>query len=75
MVLEAADAHQVEERAYALKGASSNICAGPVRQAAQLLARVRRSEDLSETPQLYKVFKKEFKRLLEHLNSLPPPSA
>jgi hypothetical protein len=75
MALEAADAHQVEERAYALKGASSNICAGPVRQAAQLLERVRRSEDLREAPQLYKVFKKELKRLLEHLNSLPPPSA
>lgn len=44
-------------------------------EAAQLLERVRRSEDLSEAPQLYKVFKKEFKRLLEHLNSLPPPSA
>jgi HPt (histidine-containing phosphotransfer) domain-containing protein len=73
--LEAADAHQLEERAYALKGASSNICAGPVRQAAQLLERAGRSEDLSETPQLYKVFKKEFKHLLENLNSLPPPSA
>ena len=68
---EAGDAQQVEGRAHALKGASSNICAGPVREAAQLLERAGRSE----APQLYKVFKKEFKRLLEHLNSLPPPSA
>ena len=73
--LEAADAHQVEERANALKEASSNICAVPVREAAQLLERAGRSEDLSEAPQLYKVFKKEFKCLLEHLNSLQPPSA
>ena len=68
--LEADDTHQMEERAHALKGSSSKICAGPLREAAQLLERVRRSEDLSEAPQLYKVFKKEFKRLLEHLNSL-----
>ena len=73
--LETGDAHQVEERAHALKGASSNICAGPFLEAAQMLERAGRSEDLSEAPQLYKVFKKEFKRLLEHLNSLPPPSA
>jgi len=73
--LEAGDAHQVEGRAHALKGASSNICAGPVREAAQLLERAGRSEDFSEAPQLYKVFKKEFKCLLEHLNSLQPPSA
>ena len=73
--LEVADAHQVEERAHALKGVSSNICDGPVRQAAQLLERAGRSEDLSEAPQLYNVFKKESKRLLEHLNSLPSPSA
>jgi two-component system, sensor histidine kinase and response regulator len=73
--LEAGDAHQVEERAHALKGASSNICAVPVREAAQLLERAGRNGDLSEAPKLYKVFKKEFKRLLEHLHSLPPPSA
>jgi hypothetical protein len=72
---EAGDAHHVEGRGHALKRAYSNICAGPVREAAQLLERAGRSEDLSEAPQLYKVFKKEFKRLLEHLNSLPPPSA
>jgi len=73
--LEAGDAHQVEERAHALKGASSNICAGPVCEAAQLLERVGRNDDLSQAPQLYKVFKTEFNRLLEHLKSLPLPSA
>jgi HPt (histidine-containing phosphotransfer) domain-containing protein len=73
--LEAGDAHQLEERAHALEGASSNIYAGSVWEAAQLLEWAGRSEDLSEAPQLYKVFKMEFKRLLEHLNSLPPPSA
>lgn len=71
--LEAGDAHQVEERAHALKGASSNICAGPTREAALLLERAGRSGDLSQAPQLYRVFKKEFNRLLEYLNSLPPP--
>ncbi|MBT5469028.1 MAG: Hpt domain-containing protein [Nitrospina sp.] len=73
--LEAGDAHQVEERAHALKGASSNICAGPVREAALLLERAGRNGDLAQAPQLYKVFKKEFNRLLEHLKSLPPPSS
>ena len=72
--LEAGDAHEVEERAHALKGASSNICAGPVREAALLLERAGRNKDLSQGPQLYKVFKKEFQRLLEHLHSLPLPS-
>ena len=50
--LEADDTHQMEERAHALKGSSSKICAGPVREAAQLLERVRRSEDLSGTATL-----------------------
>ena len=72
--LEAGDAHEVEERAHALKGASANICAGPVREAALQLERAGRNKDLSQTPQLYKVFKKEFQRLLEYLKSLPPPS-
>ena len=72
--LEAGDAHEVEERAHALKGASANICAGPVREAALQLERAGRNKDLSQTPQLYKVFKKEFERLLEYLKSLPPPS-
>jgi len=73
--LEAGDAHQVEERAHALKGASSNICAGPVREAALLLERAGRSGELGDAPKLYKVFKKEFNRLLEYLDTLPPPSA
>ena len=72
--LEAGDAHEVEERAHALKGASANICAGPVCGAAQLLERAGRDKDLNEAPQLYRVFKKEFQRLLEYLKSLPPPS-
>ena len=71
--LEAGDAHEVEERAHALKGASSNICAGPVREAALHLERAGRNKDLSQAPQLYKVFRREFKRLLDYLNSLPPP--
>ena len=50
--LEADDTHQMEERAHALKGSSSKICADPVREAAQLLERVRRSEDLSGTATL-----------------------
>ena len=73
--LEAGDAYKVEERPYFFKGASSNICAGWVREAAQILRKAGRIEDLSEAPQLYKVFKKEFKRLFEHLNTLPPPSS
>jgi hypothetical protein len=40
-----------------------------------MLGKTGRIEDLSEAPQLYKVFKKEFKRLLEHLNTPAPPSA
>ena len=72
--LEAGDAHEVEERAHALKGASANICAGPVREAAGQLERAGRNKDLSQAPQLYSVFKKEFQRLLEYLKSLPPPS-
>jgi hypothetical protein len=73
--LEAGDAYKVEERPHFFKGASSNICAGPIREAAQMLGKTGRIEDLSEAPQLYKVFKKEFKRLLEHLNTPAPPSA
>ena len=72
--LQAGDAHEVEERAHALKGASANICAGPVREAAGQLERAGRNKDLSQAPQLYSVFKKEFQRLLEYLKSLPPPS-
>ena len=72
--LEAGDAHEVEERAHALKGASANICAGPVREAPNQLERAGRNKDLSQAPQLYSVFKKEFQRLLEYLESLPPPS-
>ena len=68
--LEAGDAHEVEERAHALKGASANICAGPVREAALQLERAGRSKDLSQAPQLYKVFKIEFERLIEYLKSL-----
>jgi HPt (histidine-containing phosphotransfer) domain-containing protein len=68
------DAHEVEERAHAIKGASANICAGPVREAALQLERAGRNKDLSQTPQLYKVFKKEFQRLLEYLKFLPLPS-
>ncbi len=71
--LEAGDAHEVEERAHALKGASSNICAGPVREAALHLERAGRNKDLSQAPQLYKVFKIEFQRLMEYLKSLPSP--
>jgi uncharacterized membrane-anchored protein len=73
--LDAGDTHKVEERPHVLKGASSNICTGPVRKAAKILEKAGRIEDLSKVAQLYKVFKKEFKRLLEHLNTLPPPSA
>ncbi|MEK9628112.1 MAG: Hpt domain-containing protein [Nitrospinota bacterium] len=47
--LEAGDAHEVEERAHALKGASSNICAGPTREAALMLERAGRSGDLSQS--------------------------
>jgi len=36
---------------------------------AQLLERAGRIEDLSKAPQLYKVFKKEFKRLLDDQHS------
>ena len=68
--LEAGDAHEVEERAHALKGASANICAGPVREAALQLERAGRNKDLSQAPKLYKVFKVEFQRLLEYLKSL-----
>jgi HPt (histidine-containing phosphotransfer) domain-containing protein len=68
--LEAGDAHEVEERAHALKGASANICAGPVQEAASQLERAGRNKDLSQAPQLYKVFKTEFKRLMEYLKSL-----
>ena len=73
--LEAGVAYKVEERPHFFKGASSNICTGPVRKAAKILEKAGRIEDLSKVAQLYKVFKKEFKRLLEHLNTLPPPSA
>lgn len=72
--LEAGDAHEVEERAHAIKGASANICAGPVREAALQLERAGRNKDLSQAPQLYSVFNKEFQRLLEYLKSLPLPS-
>ena len=75
MLLEAGDAHKVEEKPHVLKGATSNICAGPIREAVQMLGKTGRIEDLSEAPQLYKVFNKEFKHLLEHLNTLSPPSA
>ncbi len=68
--LEAGDAHEVEERAHALKGASANICAGPVQEAALQLERASRNKDLTQAPQLYKVFKTEFKRLMEYLKSL-----
>lgn len=71
--LEAGDAHEVEERAHALKGASSNICAGPVREAVRLLEQAGRNKDLSQAPQLYRNFKKEFQRLVEYLKSLPLP--
>ena len=71
---EAEDAHEVEERAHPLKGASANICAGPVREAAPQLERAGRNKDLSQAPQLYRVFDKEFQRLLEYLKSLPLPS-
>ena len=73
--VEVGDAHQVEERTHAIKGASSNICAGPVSEQHNYWNGQGRNEDLSEAPQLYKVFKKEFLCLLEHLNNLPPPSA
>ena len=46
--LEAGDAHKVEERPDVLKGSSSNICAGPVREPAQLLEKAGRIEDFSE---------------------------
>ena len=72
--LEAEDAHEVEEMARALKGASANICAGPVREAALQLERAGRNKDLSQAPQLYRVFDKEFQRLLAYLKSLPLPS-
>jgi len=72
--LEAGDAHEVEERAHALKGASANICAGPVCEAVLHLERAGRNKDLSQAPQLYKVFKKEFQQLVEYLKSLPLPS-
>lgn len=68
--LEAGDAHEVEERAHALKGASANICAGPVQEAALNLERAGRSKDLSQAPQLYRIFKTEFQRLLEYLKPL-----
>lgn len=70
--LEAGDAHEVEERAHALKGASANICAGPVREAARQLEQAGRNKDLSQAPRLYKVFKAEFQRLMEYLESLNP---
>ena len=58
---EVGDDHKVKERPHVLKGASSNYYVGPFREVVILLERAGRSEDLSETPQLYKVFKKEFK--------------
>ena len=73
--LEAGDDHKVEERLNVFKGSSSNYYVGTVREVVQLLERAGLIEDLSKVPQLYKVFKKEFRRLLDHLNTLPPPSA
>ena len=55
--LEAGDAHEVEERAHAIKGASANICAGPVREAALQLERAGRSKDLSQALNFIKYLK------------------
>ena len=46
---------------HALNGASSNICAGPVQEAALQLKWAGRNKDLSQASQLYKVSENEFK--------------
>ncbi len=46
---------------HALNGASANICAGPVQEAALQLEWAGRNKDLSQASQLYKVSKNEFK--------------
>jgi len=46
---------------HALNGASANICAGSVQEAALQLEWAGRKKDLSQASQLYKVSKNEFK--------------
>ena len=46
---------------HALNGASANICAGSVQEAALQLESAGRNKDLSQASQLYKVSKNEFK--------------
>jgi hypothetical protein len=46
---------------HALNGAFTNICLGPVQEAALQLEWAVQSKDLSQASQIYKVSKNEFK--------------
>ncbi len=68
--VESGDAEAVHQNAHALKGASGNICAGPVRDAAQLLEKAGRNNDLQQAPALHKKLEQEFQKLINHIRQI-----
>ncbi|QPJ64665.1 MAG: Hpt domain-containing protein [Candidatus Nitrohelix vancouverensis] len=62
------DAPLVEKFAHALKGASGNICAEPVRELAMQIERMGRENQLDAVRDVYRKFVKEFIRLKDNLD-------
>ena len=60
----------IEKFAHALKGASGNICADPVRDLAQIIERMGRNNELSDVRDVYRKLVKEYIRLKDELDAI-----
>lgn len=70
--LESADANLTQRHAHALKGASSNICAEPFKEAAMEIERAARNDDMDGARRLYAKLINEYVRLIAYLASVLP---
>ena len=65
--VEANDADQIQKTAHALKGASANLAAGPLRQAAQVLEKTGRDRHTALAREGFRRVLHEWERLKKYL--------
>lgn len=68
--VDSGNASALQKSAHAIKGASGNIAAAPLRDIAQLLERAGKDNDLKDTASLYQSFDREFQRLRGYLQEI-----
>lgn len=70
--LAANDAKGIETTAHAIKGIAANICAGPVKDAANQLQTAARADDSSRYSDLHATLTQEYSRLRDYIKQILP---